>query len=360
MRILQSSVAMSAATTQSKTYTRFESSRYWVDGIKEDVNNSASDTVPPSPVLDSLEISDEAKKKSKLQVPLTMEISSDENLLDISEEDKQKILIIERMLEALTGKKIKIVIPKKIQYKDNILNSEQISLIKVENQAPKQGWGLVYDFQEKYTESQSLSFNAEGVVKTADGREINFTSQLNMSRESVSNTEIHVRAGDAKIDPLVINFDGKGAQLEPNRNFVFDIDTDGENENLNFVDKNSGFLALDKNNDGKINDGSELFGPATNNGFGELAEYDLDKNGWIDENDQIFNSLKIWTKDENGNDVLFALGQKGIGAIYLGNVSTNFDIKDSSNQLLGSVAKTGVYLEEDGKPGIIQHIDLSV
>lgn len=361
MKISESTILMSATTSQSKTYIKKESAKFWVDNIKDNAKNLIKDKVTTPSDLDSLEISDEAKKKSELQVSLTMEISSEDNLLDISDTDKQKIAIIERMLEALTGKKFKIVIPKKLPDKEKCLDIEQMSAIKVKQpQAQKKGWGLEYDFKETYTESQKLSFNAQGIVKTADGREINFTSQLNMSRQFASDTEIHIRAGDAKIDPLVINFDGKGAQLEQNRNFVFDIDTDGETENLSFVDKSSGFLALDRNEDGKINDGSELFGPATNNGFGELAEYDIDKNGWIDENDQIFSKLKIWTKDENGNDVLFALGQKGIGAIYLGNVSTDFDIKDSSNQTLGSVAKTGIYLNEDGKPGIIQHIDLSV
>lgn len=45
------------------------------------------------------------------------------------------------------------------------------------------------------------------------------------------------------------------------------------------------FLALDKNGDSVINDGKELFGAATGQGFKELAIYDSDKNYWIDEND---------------------------------------------------------------------------
>ncbi|MGE5329095.1 MAG: hypothetical protein ACM3KR_06295 [Deltaproteobacteria bacterium] len=362
MKISESSIAMSANTIQSKTYTKKESLNYWIDGIKDNNQNSNQDgSNSLIPGLDSLMISEEGKNKVVIQPPSAMEIAADDNLLDISDQDKQKIMILERMLKYLTGKDIKIIIPKKILDKDKCANALQAEFNRSIPQEPqKKGWGLSYDFKETYAESQKMSFKAAGVVKTQDGREINFTSELNMSRQFISDKEIHIRAGDAKIDPLVINFDGLGANLEPNRNFVFDIDTDGEKENLNFVDKNSGFLVLDKNNDGKINDGSELFGPKTNDGFSELAEYDADANGWIDENDPIFDKLKIWTKDENGNDVLFALGQKGVGAIYLGNVSTDFDIKDSSNQALGSVAKTGIYLKEDGKSGIIQHIDLSI
>jgi len=362
MKISESNVIMSASTSQSKTYTKKESLNYWIDGINDNNQNASQNSLNNAPsLLDSLVISDEAKNKAKIQVTSTMEIGSEDNLLDISEQDKQKILVLEKLLEYLTGKKIKIAIPKKLPDKDKYLDALQASSSQItQQQASKKGWGLKYDFKETYSESQKMNFKAAGIVKTADGREINFTSELNISRQFVSDKEIHIQAGDAKIDPLVINFDGQGTKLQPDRNFVFDIDTDGQKENLNFVDSNSGFLVLDKNNDNKINDGSELFGPKTNDGFSELAEYDADKNGWIDENDPIFNKLKIWTKDENGNDTLFALGQKGIGAIYLGNVSSNFDIKDSSNQMLGSVAKTGVYLNEDGKPGIIQHIDLTL
>ena len=38
----------------------------------------------------------------------------------------------------------------------------------------------------------------------------------------------------------------------------------------------------------------------------------MDGNGWIDENDEVFNHLKIWRKDEDGNDVLAGLGVAGI------------------------------------------------
>jgi len=362
MIISGSNVLMSANTSQSKTYTKKESFNFWVDGASNnsntDIQNGLNDE---SSVMDSLQISEEAKKKSEIQVYSTIELTSEDNLFDISDQDKQKILILEKMLEYLTGKKIKIKIPQKLPDSDNCLQIANVTVTQPgQQEAQKKGWGLAYDLTETYSESQEMNFKAAGIVKTTDGREINFTTELNMSRQFASNTDIHIRAGDAQIDPLVINFDGQGTQLQPDRNFIFDINSDGQNENLNFVDKSSGFLVLDNNSDGKINDGSEMFGPKTNNGFSELAEYDADKNGWIDENDAIFDKLQIWTKDDNGNDVLFALGEKGVGAIYLGNVTTNFDIKDSSNQMLGSVAKTGIYLKEDGKPGIIQHIDLSI
>jgi hypothetical protein len=106
--------------------------------------------------------------------------------------------------------------------------------------------------------------------------------------------------------------------------------------------------------------GTELFGPQTGNGFLELAAYDEDGNGWIDENDSIYNQLVIWTKDENGEDQLFALGEKGIGAIYLGHLATPFALTDAQQQEQGEIAQTGIFLKENGQAGLIQHIDLVV
>ncbi|MGB4302358.1 MAG: hypothetical protein WBJ34_00965, partial [Syntrophomonadaceae bacterium] len=199
---------------------------------------------------------------------------------------------------------------------------------------------------------------AAGQVKTADGRTIDISVQLNMSRTFYSHQSISIRAGDAVLtDPLVVNFDGPAAALTE-RNFQFDLDCDGKPDQISFVRPGSGFLALDRNGDGVINDGSELFGPQTGNGFLELAAYDEDGNGWIDEADEIFDCLRIWTRDAQGNEVLFALGEKGIGAIYLGYADTQFSMRDSHNQENGQLRSTGIFLRENGGVGSIQQVDL--
>ena len=174
----------------------------------------------------------------------------------------------------------------------------------------EQGWGVEYEFHEAHYEKQNMSFAAQGTVKTSDGREINFNVQLNMSREFASRTDISLRAGDAvKVDPLVINFGG-GVPNLTDKKFSFDLDNDGSSEQISFVTQGSGFLALDLNNDGTINNGSELFGPQSGNGFSELAEYDGDGNGWIDENDDIYDKLRIWTKDETATTSFWLLARK--------------------------------------------------
>ena len=89
--------------------------------------------------------------------------------------------------------------------------------------------------------------------------------------------------------------------------------------------------------------------------------YDKDGNGWIDEADDVFNNLKIWTKNADGTDSLIAIGKAGVGAIYLGAASTQFSLNDlETNETNGVIQKTGVFLKENGSVGTIQHIDFAI
>jgi len=178
-----------------------------------------------------------------------------------------------------------------------------------------------------------------------------------MSRESVTVKDFHLRAGDALIDPLVINFAGNAAELTDEK-IDFDLDADGERESVSFVKAGSGFLVLDRNGDGIATDGSELFGPTSGDGFAELAAHDQDGNGWIDEADAVYHDLRVWTKDATGGDLYSTLAEKNVGAIYLRNVSTNFTLQDSTGETAGKVRTTGVYLTENGQANTIQQVDL--
>lgn len=218
---------------------------------------------------------------------------------------------------------------------------------------------LSYSRETYFEESESTDFSTVGTVRTSDGREINFNINVGMSREfqEYYKEDLDV-AAFTMCDPLVINLDTDVAQLQ-DQTFYFDIDADGELDEISQLGAGSGYLALDKNGDGVINDGSELFGTASGNGFADLAKYDDDGNGWIDENDEIWSKLKIWAKDENGNDVLYRLADKGVGAICLQNVSTDFTQKGTSGQTLGAIRNTGVFLYENGNVGTVQHVDVA-
>ncbi len=347
MIIENSCVEMTSSRTYREELVQEERSRIWMginpDDSKQEQNSSL---VQPQ---DSVEISAAAEKAQK-----------QEFRFELSQEDKCKVSLLKSLLEAFTGKKIKFYLPLNMdaETQDKIDSLQKTS--PRQNKVQRAGWGLEYDYYESYSESEQTSFSATAMVKTADGREINVSLYLNMSRSFSSQTELHIRAGDAQLaDPLVINFDGPAASLTE-RSFEFDLDSDGEMDTMSFLNPGSGFLALDLNDDGMINDGKELFGPQNGEGFAQLAEYDEDGNGWIDENDAVFDRLRIWTKDSSGNDVLFGLGQKDIGAICLTNIDTSFALKNFNNELNGQVTSSGIFLRENGTAGSIQQLDLRI
>lgn len=270
-----------------------------------------------------------------------------------------KTMLIRSMLAYFFGHEVKLFDATELQARiEN--TSATLSQISAEAPPPPAGHGVEYDYHESYTEIEQTRFAASGTVKTADGREISFSLELSMSRIYHEESSVSLRLGDAarKTDPLVLNFAGTAAQLTDQR-FAFDLDADGDPEQINFVAPGSGFLVFDRNQDGRINNGSELFGPATNNGFGELAKLDGDRNGWIDENDAAFNKLQIWTRDSSGTDQLQSLATADVGAIALSSISTPFDLKTNDNGLLGEIRSSGIFLQEDGAAGTIQQIDLT-
>lgn len=276
------------------------------------------------------------------------------------------LMILQAMYEAITGRPLQVVEPADLQAdaKGQTLNldtsSTTASSATNSPTPPSAGYGMVYERHERYHEQEKLQFQAQGIIRTQDGREIAFTTKMTMSREYIEESNLVVRAGDAvKIDPLVINFDGRGAELSQTR-FAFDLDNNGTSEQIASLRSGSGFLALDRNGDGTINNGSELFGPQTGKGFAELAAYDEDGNQFIDEGDSIYHQLRIWMLNDDGSTQLAALGDKQIGAIFLGHITTPFQLNDSANNSLGEVANSSIYIAEDGQVGTVQEIHLTV
>ncbi len=268
-----------------------------------------------------------------------------------------KLRLLESLIYQMTGKRIKLQVVRM----GNESGGEPVSLPDggLSPVQERDGWGLIYEYQETIAESESIRFNSGGNVTTSDGRKISFALEFNMSRSYYQQNNINIRMGDAAmVDPLVVVLDNGAPTLSANR-VAFDLNSDGIADQIAFASGNSGFLALDRNGDGQINDGSELFGPTSGNGFAELRAFDLDRNGWIDEADEVFGRLSILTLSENGEKTLVRLADVGIGAIYLHEVSTPFEIKDAAGEY-GEMRSSSVYLRENGTAGTIHHIDLKL
>jgi len=210
-----------------------------------------------------------------------------------------------------------------------------------------------------HMEYEAVDFQARGVVQTADGRSIGFELGFTLERSffemtAVSTSEVRERLKD----PLVISLNGPAA-LGTGR-FDFDLDADGQAESLPQLASGQGFLALDRNGDGRIKDGRELFGATSGDGFAELARLDGDGNGWIDEGDTAFDRLRVWLDAGAASGRLVSLRELGIGALSLSALSTPFEHRDADQTLLAKLRQSGVWLAEDGRAGLVQQLDLAV
>ena len=241
MRITDSSVSLYGASTSVEKHTKEESLKIWVGDTRPNFEGenriglfgspaSQPAAQPASLPSDILQLSEEGKKALEEKMSAASNCVSccrDEEIFELDDEDKRKIYLVQKMIEFLTGKKLKFSIPKRIDTEQNKGNSHHgtshsngsiqfpgASVLQPAQGLQRQGWGLEYDLQETHYEKQTMSFSSEGTVKTSDGREISFDLNLNLSREFASNFNISLRAGDAvKVDPLVVNFGNASATL---------------------------------------------------------------------------------------------------------------------------------------------------
>ena len=133
------------------------------------------------------------------------------------------------------------------------------------------------------------------------------------------------------VDPLALDLDGDGIETTGVNGYatMFDHNNNGIETATGWISKDDGLLVYDKNNDGIINNGNELFGDnyilangeLAKNGYEALAEFDTNGDGIVDINDANFNRLQIW-RDLNEDGIsqqgeLFTLNELGIKSLNL-------------------------------------------
>jgi hypothetical protein len=111
--------------------------------------------------------------------------------------------------------------------------------------------------------------------------------------------------------PIVLDLNGDGiSTLNIASGVQFDLGADGTTEHTGWVSKTDGLLVMDRNSDGNINDGSELFGSSTiladgsraTDGYVALSELDSNHDGVVNASDAGFAELQVWV-DENSDGV---------------------------------------------------------
>lgn len=259
------------------------------------------------------------------------------------------------LLERMFGVKVAILDPDDLQ-------ANGAGEINVATDAERPSLAITVDLSHTRYEAEQVEFRAAGRVTTSDGRTIDLQVSSKISREFLEHSEQHFAFGAAaqKKDPLVLNLDGLPATLT-DATMEFDLDADGQLDRFHILGGGSAYLSWDRNGNGVVDDGTELFGPSTGDGYTELAAHDYDGNGWIDEADAIYAQLSLWRPSPAGPGTTTSLSAAQIGAIYLGQVATPFTLTPgSSEQARGDVRATGLYLREDGSAATVQQLDLRV
>ena len=131
---------------------------------------------------------------------------------------------------------------------------------------------------------------------------------------------VNINAEPKKTDPLVLDLAGNGFSTSGlARSVRFDLDADGKLDQISVPTGDDALLAYDRNANGRIDDGRELFGDQNGaaNGFAELRKYDDNGDGRIDNQDAIFERLSLLRFDAQGRQSSQSLSQAGVSAIDL-------------------------------------------
>lgn len=353
MKVTASTVQLESTHAESRQLDISERLETWVGERRPAANTIANGRAsPPAPERPRVDLSAEglaAQQADAVAPPDDIEQA-------IRNDPRLKLLIM--LIEKITGRPVHFANIGDLQSAPG--SSATAPPSQAQAQAPaRAGWGVAYDYHATWSESETTTFSARGTVRTSDGRDIAFRLDAEMSRSFSMTVSESFRAGDAVLkDPLMLDFAGPAATLSDIR-FAFDMDADGVDEHLP-LPGGRGLLAFDRNGNGRIDDGRELFGPTTGNGFEELAALDEDGNGWLDEADSAFARLRLWRPDAEGGGTLQTLQQANVGAFHLGRVDTPFSVRNAANDTLGEVRASGLYLREDGTAGTVSQVDLSV
>ena len=179
------------------------------------------------------------------------------------------------------------------------------------------------------------------------------------AREKTESIVAQAAGIQGRVDPLALDLDGDGIETTDVKNGTyFDLDNSGFAEKSAWIKSDDGILVLDRNGNGKIDGGKELFGDQTllkngekaSGGFQALEELDENKDGKIDSADSKYSEIKVWRDlnqdGQSSEEELFSLDELGIKALNLAN--NNVNSTDANGNI---ISRVGSYEKTDGSVG---------
>jgi hypothetical protein len=177
------------------------------------------------------------------------------------------------------------------------------------------------------------------------------STELDTETIKAGNAMVYIKLGKKFFDsdPLVLDLNGDGIHLTPTSvvSPIFDINNTGFGIHTGWVQPDDGMLVYDKNGNGQVDSGRELFGGPGAVGFDALANYDLNTDGVIDANDDIYSQLQVW-RDVNANARVDAGEMQSLAAMGITSISLATTEPENPNNAgntinaLGTFTRTGL------------------
>lgn len=243
------------------------------------------------------------------------------------------------------------------QYAGKINNELSLSfqqIITSENLLSTPDDSTLLSVKESIYQYERLDYSTSVNISTESEENQELSLSLTFSRELSIERNLLLSAAQLK-DPLLINLNGK-AELFLENDLHFDLDGNGSKEAIPELNSGVWYLAYDRNDNGIIDNGLELFGPRTGNGFTELQAFNSDQNNLIDKRDSDFNKLQLW----DGKNQLKPISDSGIAAIMLLAENTPFTFTNNAGNPRAQLRQTSVFITDQQKLGTIHQIDIVV
>lgn len=216
-------------------------------------------------------------------------------------------------------------------------------------------------FDEVFSKLKSLFDGSEDLGSSAaSASQTSFSIQLEFEFEAYEFTAVQAQQVTAS-DPVVLDLDGDGFEFtDVTRGADFDLLANGQRQRTAFVTGGDALLALDRNGNGRIDDGSELFGDQRGaaNGFEELRKLDSNGDGVIDANDEQYGDLRLFRDNGNGRTErgeLLGLKEAGITSIDL-NYANHDEVTSGGNR----IAQIASFRHADGRLGRVADVLLNL
>ena len=261
---------------------------------------------------------------------------------------------------------------------DQSLNVDQLlSDIQETLQSLQENFGELYDQAVGLT-TDAIEFVADGIDAVIDSlvnTAVDFSdfigATINDIEQTVNDLFLAARNWIQRRDPLTLDLDGDGLEtvgIDSTNPILFDHDGDGVKNATGWISPDDGFLVLDRNGNGEIDDGTELFGDSTplldadgnetgkaEDGFAALANQDSNGDGLVNNLDANWHDLRVW-QDANSDGISQADELKTLEALDIAGIrvakTENTTRLPNGNQ----IADLGTFIKTDGSENTLGNV----